>query len=898
MTADEIRRRFLEFFASYGHQIVPSDSLIPSEDPTLLFTGSGMNQFKPLFLGKATKFRRAATCQKCLRTQDLANVGKTAGHHTFFEMLGNFSFGDYFKDEAINWAWEFLTQELGLPEDLLWVSVYEDDQEAFDIWKDKVKVPRAKIIKMGVKENFWPSEAPQKGPDGPCGPCSEIFYDQGEGRGCGKPTPLEVKAPKEPTCGPACDCDRFVELWNLVFTEYDRQSDQTLAPLPNKNIDTGMGLERLTALMQAVLNNFETDLFSPIIEGLSRRLGVEYGKDRAETYHLKAISDHLRAITFVIADGVSPSNEGRGFVLRKLIRWAAGHCKYFSGREEVTKPFLFDLIPTVIKAMEVPYPELKAKSDHIQFVVRTEEERFQLIWEEGLLELKRKKEEVGEEPIPGAFMFKLKDTYGFPIDIDSDILTEYTGTLTWDRRGYEEAMALQRERARGGSPIGFEIFAETMASKIRSLGKATKFLGYDEDTCSGTVVSILKNNEETDEAKEGDEVLVVLDQTPFYGEAGGQIGDVGLIRTPKLELKVHDAKKVDDVIVHLGKVLKGTIKVKDKVKASIDKERRFQVMENHTATHLLQAALREVLGSHIQQSGSLVSWDRLRFDFTHYKAITQDELDRIEALVNECIRRNSQVIIEHMSMREAKKARATALFGEKYGELVRVISIDKFSKELCGGIHLTATGQIGLFKIISEGSIASGVRRIEAITGERAYEKVKEEEARLVQISQLIKTKPQEVVRGVKKLSLQLREYEKELDSLRTQLAISQVDDIIKEAIEIQGVKVIARRLEKLAMKDLMKMCDLIRRRVAGAVIVLGSVVNSKVALICAVTKDLLPKKLNAALIVKEIAGTVSGSGGGGLELARAGGKDPSKLNEALGKVSKIVKEYIEESSN
>ncbi len=876
MTAQELRIKYLKFFESKKHKVVPSDSLIPANDPTLLFTSAGMNQFKDQFMGKHITYRRATSCQKCLRTGDLDNVGRTAGHHTFFEMLGNFSFGDYFKKEAIRWAWEFVADVLGLDEERLWVSVYKDDNEAYDLWRDDIKVPSERIKRYGAHDNFWPADAPLLGPNGPCGPCSEIFYDQGKDVGC-----------KKEGCEPSCDCDRFVEVWNLVFTQFERVGKNKLLPLKNKNIDTGMGLERLAAVMQGVRNNFQTDLFVPIIDGIKV---LANGRRLENDFRLNAVADHIRAVCFMVADGILPSNEERGYVERMLIRRA-----YRFGKElGFTSPFLYKLVPAVAKVMKVQYPEIETMRESIADVILNEEQRFQNTLEEGtkVLEevisgLKKRQKRI----LSGRDAFKLYDTYGFPIELTDEIARREG--ISIDRETFEKAMERQRDMARLRSKIKGAIFdesaEESVLRKTAESLKSTVFLGYKTFDSEATVQAIISGGRKVAVAKTGTAVEVILDKTPFYGEAGGQVGDTGMLFTKTAKVAIHDTKRVGDVIVHQGKVQKGRIRQKNKVRAVVDGDSRLDIARNHTATHLLHYALREVLGRHVKQSGSLVAKDRLRFDFMHFKAVDKRQLDRIEDVVNELVRRNLKVKTEKTTLDLAKKKGAIALFGEKYGRKVRMVSIGDCSKELCGGTHLDYTGQIGLFKVVSESSIASGIRRIEACTGRMALKYVKDEEDLIYDAAAVLRTNKKDFLKVIEETSSRVKQLEKEIAKIRQSRAAVNTEELIKNSFDIGGAKVIFSRMDNMDMRTLRTTADAIKRKVSSSIVVLGSEAGGKVVLVCSVSQDLVKKGASADNIIKKISGVVGGSGGGRPDFAQAGGKDTSKLDEALKSVVRIV---------
>ncbi len=842
MRTDEIRQAFLEFFKSKGHTIVPSDSLVPKDDPTLLFTGAGMNQFKEKFLGRNVTYKRAASSQKCLRTGDLDNVGKTSGHHTFFEMLGNFSFGDYFKKEAMQWSWEFFTKVLKIDPERLWASVYKDDKEAYDIWKDIIKMPENRIMKFGEKDNFWPSEAPTKGPNGPCGPCSEIFYDYGKDVGC-----------KKPGCTPACDCGRFIEVWNMVFTQFDRQQDGSLKPLPAKNIDTGMGLERLASVMQGVKTNFEIDIFVPLV-GEIEKLSAVSCKLSAKKAKINAIADHIRAVTFCIADSVMPSNEERGYVVRKLIRRAMSHGQDIGIKE----PFLYKLVSVVTQVMKAQYPELAERRDDIAQVVKKEEEAFLFVIQTQLPKVNEAFENIKKtkelKRLP-EIAFTFYDTYGMPYDMLEE-LAEKSG-LKIDEKEFENLLEGQRTKSRSKTKIKGEIFSETFAKKVEALGLKTEFLGYDSPVAEAKVLAVLDGGE------------VVLDKTPFYGESGGQVGDWGKIETASGAMEVEDAKRIGDTIVHIGKMLRGKIVKGEAAKARIDEAVRKKVMANHTATHLLQAALRKVLGEHVKQTGSMVDAEHLRFDFTHMKKMEDREIARVEEIVNENIKKALALNKEIKDIEAAKKEGATALFGEKYGDKVRVVTIGDVSKELCGGTHLDNTKDIGIFKITSESSIASGVRRIEAVTGEAArawIDKRKSEDASRVA------TEKQ-------------KEEDKKAMQVKVSAEIEKIDALLSRAKAAGAAKVFTEIIDGLNAEGLRTLSDKIKEKEKSAVIILATKIDDKASFIISVTGDLVKKGVSAGAVAKDLSKLIDGSGGGKPEFAQGGGKDPAKLNEALEKI-------------
>jgi len=936
MKTNEVRKKFLKFFESKEHTIVMSDSLVPKDDPTLLFTSAGMNQFKNQFMGRNVTYRRATTSQKCLRTGDLDRVGKTAYHHTFFEMLGNFSFGDYFKEDAISWAWEFMTKVLKIPESKIWVSVYKDDDEAYDIWKEDIEIPEKRIVRFGDNDNFWPSNAKKDGPNGPCGPCSEIFYDWGANVGC-----------KKPTCDPSCSCGRFVEVWNLVFTQFNRVGVDKLEPLASKNIDTGMGLERLASVMQGVSINFETDLFAPIIKSI-KELVKQYdqGPDIEIITPIYAIADHIRAISFAILDGVMPSNEGRGYVIRKLIRTAFLHGRTLGLKE----PFLYKLTFSVAKSMEEPYPELMRRHADIASVIKSEEEFFvtnldmdraAALYDEHFKEITAKfKEKIASYTASAGTVCFLNDTYGIPPEITKEVAIE-KGHLSekdkklWDE-SYEKYTKELKERSRKKSGFVTDtIFAETKASKIVSSVQKTEFVGYATDKATAKVLKIFKGDEEVKIAEAKSELEIILDKTPFYAESGGQVGDSGVFKKQSAKIEVLDTKKVEGAFVHICKLVEGNIKVGDEVEAAVNSERRENIAKNHTATHLLQNALRKALGEHVHQSGSVVDENRLRFDFTHLKKLLPEELERVEDIVNGNIQNSDDVSIKNnVEVGKAMDEGAIALFGEKYGKEVRVVAVGAYSKELCGGIHVRSTSDIRLFKIISEGSVAAGLRRIEAITDNTVEKYVIEEENNIAveiksALSQLdekkldeqssqVFLKAKEVRPGIKTpltyaayikwdrhQRLELVELMESLKKIRSKMekdtfssklkeAKTLASEAINNAVKIKDTLIIVKKIEGINEKILKSLADEIKSKVSSAVIVLAAVAGDKISFVCAITADLVKKGLHAGKIAKSVSAITSGSGGGRGDFALAGGKDPSKLKEALNYVYAICKEELE----
>mgnify|MGYP000873088356 FL=1 len=871
----EIRDMFREFFVGKGHKPLPSASLIPINDPTLLLTGAGMVPFKPYFLGTAKpESRRVTTCQKCVRTLDIDNVGKTARHLTFFEMLGNFSFGDYFKKQAIPWAWEFVTEHLGLPEDRLWVTIYLDDDEAFEIWTRDVGVPAERIKRFGKKDNFWEIGV------GPCGPCSEIHVDRGEEFGCGRPE-----------CKLGCDCDRFMEIWNLVFIQFHHDEAGNYVPLERKGIDTGMGLDRVAAVMQGVPTVFDTDAMGPITRAVAELGGVVYGKATGgrrqgqpvldTDVSVRIITDHARAVTFLVADGVLPANEGRGYVLRRLIRRAVRHGRLLG----ITRPFLADVADVIISVMGDSYPELVERRDHIRKTLSVEEERFLGRLDQGtsiLQGLIAELREAGRNEIPGADAFRLYDTYGFPVELTREIAEE--SGMTVDEAGFSAAMQEQRERARAArQDLGY--MGDLSTAKAQALtGLGTRFVGYETTAAKSKVCALFVDGEPVSRASAGQNVEIVLDVTPFYGESGGQVGDSGTITGPSGKARVTTTVRASEaIVIHNATVEHGVITTGDEVEAVVDAERRRAIARNHTATHLLHAALRRVLGDHVFQAGSLVAEDRLRFDFSHHSAMTDDEIRRVEDMVLEWVLADSPVEAVEMALEEAKAMGAMALFGEKYGERVRVIRIDECSKELCGGTHVGRTGEIGLVKIVSEGAVAAGIRRVEAVSGKAALALLRSQQALLESASAEVKGNPDELPQKVSRLVQTLRAREKEIESLKARMARSQVDVLLSEATEIDGAKVVVAEAEGLDGPALRELADTVREKLVSGAVVLGSRFDGKALFVVTVTRDLIDRGLRAGDIVKAAAEAAGGGGGGRPDMAQAGARDAAKLKEALG---------------
>ncbi|MCM2359059.1 MAG: alanine--tRNA ligase [Geobacteraceae bacterium] len=875
MTGKEIRARFLTYFADRGHTIVASSSLIPHNDPTLLFTNAGMNQFKDCFLGMEKRdYVRACSSQKCVRAggkhNDLENVGRTARHHTFFEMLGNFSFGDYFKKEAIAYAWDFLTRELGLDKSRLYVTVFQDDDEAADIWHLQEGVPRERIYRFGEKDNFW-----SMGDTGPCGPCTEIFWDNGPEVGCGSPE-----------CAVGCDCDRYMEIWNNVFMQFDRSADGTLTPLPKPAVDTGMGLERISTVMQGVKSNYDTDLFQGIIRHIERLSGKKYRDSARDDVSMRVIADHARATTFLICDGALPSNEGRGYVLRRIMRRAARHAKMLGFAE----PMLYRAVDAVNEMMADAYPELIEREAYIKKVVLAEEERFIETLDNGLRILNEEMaslRQAGRAVIPGETLFKLYDTYGFPTDLTNDIVAGEGFTI--DEAGFNACMERQRELARehwkGSGEEGIAAIHKTLHTR----GVRSRFVGYDEQTAYAPVTAIIRDGAEVPAAEAGDEVEVITECTPFYGESGGQAGDTGTISTGSGHLRVTATlRPFPELIVHRATVTEGTIAVGEAADLTVAVGERSATARNHTATHLLQSALREVLGEHVKQAGSLVAPDRLRFDFTHFSAMTPEEIRRAEDLVNGYIMLNDEVHGQEMAVQEALESGATALFGEKYGERVRVVRVGGVSTELCGGTHVHAAGDIGFFKIISETGIAAGVRRIEAVTGTGALAFVRRLEDEQKRIAFLVKAEGSDPVDKLEKLLARQKELQREIETLQGRLNSAKSADLLAGLKEVAGVKVLAARVESADPKGLRELADTLKARLGSGIIALGCESGGKATLLVAVTSD-LTGRFKAGEIVKALAPVIGGSGGGKPDLAQAGGGQPDKLTEALETIYSLI---------
>jgi len=869
----ELRQAFIRYFEQHGHQAVPSSALIPQADPTLLFTNAGMNQFKRVFLGEETRaYKRAVTVQKCLRAggkhNDLENVGYTRRHHTFFEMLGNFSFGDYFKEEAIQFGWEFLTQTAGLAKDRMWVTVFRDDDDADRLWK-KIGVPASRIVRCGEKDNFW-----QMGDTGPCGPCSEIHFDQGPS------VPGDDR--------PNGEGDRVIEIWNLVFMQFNRDAAGTLHPLPKPSIDTGMGLERLAAVAQGVYSNYDSDVFTPLLSAVASRAGVRYGEQDTTDRSMRVVADHLRAITFLMADGVLPSNEGRGYVLRRILRRAARHGRLLG----IVEPFLYELTAAVVNQMAGVYSEVQGAAATIAEATRGEEERFIATLDQGLPILNdmiAKARAAGQNVLTGADVFKLYDTYGFPMDLMGEACREQKMTL--DEKGFDQAIEEQRNRARKTGGFEQESARPAVAELARRLG-TTKFIGYDRLESESLVQAILKGDRLVKEAVEGDEVELVLDVTPFYPEGGGQVGDQGIVMglDGRMEIK-ETTRPVPTLILHKGIVTKGRIREGEQLRLTVNATSRQDTARNHTATHLVHAALRDMLGPHVKQYGSLVGPNRLRFDFAHFRPLSSRDIEEIETVVNNEVRKNEQVATEVMSIQAAVAKGALAFFGDKYGEQVRVVTVESFSKELCGGTHCQRTGDIGLFSIVSETGVAAGVRRIEAQTGSGALVHMKKMETDIRELSDLLKVGQSELVAKTRKVMTQLKDKERELEELKLKMASGSAGEATAKTVA--GIQVHVQRTDGLDVNGMRALADQLRDKLKSGVVALGAATeDGKVSLLVVVTKDLIGK-LKAGDLIKEMAAEVGGTGGGRPEMAQAGGKDPARLDVALEKVFGLVERMM-----
>lgn len=870
MGLNEIREKYLAFFESKGHLRLPSFSLVPSNDKSLLLINAGMAPLKPYFTGQEVPPRnRVATCQKCVRTGDIERVGKTSRHATFFEMLGNFSFGDYFKEDAIPWAWEFVTEVLGIPKDKLYVTIYHEDDEAFELWTSKTDVEPSRIFRLGKEDNFWEHGL------GPCGPCSEIHYDRGEGK---------INTVDEFV--KASDEDRVVEFWNLVFTQFDKDEDGNYNRLQNPNIDTGMGIERMATIMQGVNNIFEIDTMKNILDAVCAVSNKEYGKDSSVDISLRLITDHIRSVSFMVSDGIIPSNEGRGYVLRRLLRRAARHGKLLG----INKAFLYELCDVVVENSKNAYPELEEKKDYIKKVLRVEEERFDETIDQGIGILNGYIDELkasNEKTLSGDKVFKLYDTYGFPIELTLEILEEQGMGI--DLEGFNKEMEEQRNKARAArgefNYMGrdIDVYA-TLPADI-----TTEFIGYDCFESQGKVLVIVRDGEVADSAIAGEEVSIILDKTTFYAEMGGQIGDKGIISNETFTGEVSDCRKTPNgKVIHIVKVTEGELRKGDTVKTVVNRKIRMDIARNHTATHLLHAALKKVVGKHVEQAGSMVSQDRLRFDFTHFEGISQDKLKEIEKLVNEEIMEASDVETVETTIDEARKMGAVALFGEKYGDKVRVVKAGDFSMELCGGTHIRNTALIGMFKIISEGGVAAGVRRIEAVTARGAFSYVEELEASLKEASGVLKTTSKDIVRRAEMVMAELKEKDREIEALNSKMASNAVGDIISSAVEVKGVKV-ATAVVDIDVDGLRNLGDNLKDKLGKSVVVLASTKDDKVTFIAMASKDAVQSGAHSGNIIREVAKLAGGGGGGRPDMAQAGGKDKSKVKEALGIVEGLL---------
>lgn len=872
---NEIRTRFLNFFESKDHYVVESYPLVPNNDKSLLLINAGMAPLKNYFSGvEVPPSKRMSTCQKCIRTGDIENVGVTARHATFFEMMGNFSFGDYFKRESIKWGWEFVTEHLNIPQDKIWVTVYEEDDEAFEIWEKEMNFPKERIVRLGKDDNFWEIGV------GPCGPCSEIYFDRGEDYGC-----------DNPDCKPGCDCDRYLEFWNHVFTQFDRDEQGNYNLLDNKNIDTGMGLERMACIMQDVDTIFEVDTIGYILNTVEKLTETKYGVNPKSDMSIRIITDHIRAVSFMISDGVLPSNEGRGYVLRRLLRRAARHGKLLG----VTDSFLFKLVDAVIEVSGEAYPNLVEKEGYIKKVIRIEEQKFSETIDQGTEILASYVEELkksGKTVLNGENAFKLYDTYGFPVDLTKEILSEEN--LTLDEDEFNREMEEQKKRARSarGNMEG-EGWKEDPISKLNETIDS-EFDGYDDLSLDGTVEVLVKEGELVDFASKGDSIIVVLDKTTFYPEGGGQVGDEGHIKADGVVVEVEETKKgANNSIKHFGKVLEGEIKVGSKVKTFVDKEIRMASARNHSATHLLHKALKNTLGDHVNQAGSLVTPDRLRFDITHFEPISKGELLKIEQEVNEAILSSLDVKCDIMVIKSAKEKGAMALFGEKYDNEVRVVSMGDYSSELCGGTHLKNTSQIGLFKILSEGGVAAGVRRIEAITGRAVYKYILDKENDIQDICTVLKTKEDNISQRVGAILEENKSLAKELHDVKSKVSLQSADVILDSKVDIEGVNLITYKFENTDMETLRETADNLRDKLGSGVVVLANTADDKVNFVVTATKDVINRGIHSGNIVREVSKIAGGKGGGRPNMAQAGASDVTKVDEALNSASEVVRGQI-----
>ncbi|MBU5254929.1 alanine--tRNA ligase [Tissierella praeacuta] len=872
MGLHEIRKEFLDFFKEKEHLVASSFSLVPKNDKSLLLIGAGMAPLKKYFTGEQTPpNKRMATCQKCIRTGDIDNVGKTDRHATFFEMLGNFSFGDYFKREATAWAWEFLTERMGISKEDLWVTIYLEDDEAFEIWNKEVGVPVERIVRLGKEDNFWELEV------GPSGPCSEIYVDRGEKHGCGSPN-----------CKPGCECDRFIEVWNLVFTQFDKDENGVYHSLPNPNIDTGMGLERITCVMEGTKTIFDTEAIREIIKKVEEAAKVKYGNDSKKDESIRVITDHSRAMTFLVSDGVLPSNEGRGYVLRRLIRRAARHGKLLGIEEE----FLSQIVDVVINSWKVEYPEIKEREEQIKKVIKAEEDKFQETIHQGISILEEYIEEIklnNQNILSGEKAFKLYDTYGFPLDLTKEILEEKN--LQVDEDEFNANMEEQRNRARKARDEGDSGWTTGNEQDLFE-GLETTFVGYEKTSIVSEIIGLFTNNEKVDKLKTEEEGIIILNESPFYGESGGQVGDTGIIEGSDFKAIVLDTKhSKGDHLIHIVRITEGVAKVGTKVIASVDDNRRDSIRRNHSATHLLHRALKDVLGEHVNQAGSIVMPNRLRFDFTHFEGVTKEELKDIEKIVNSKILESLEVITIETSLKNAQEMGVVGLFEDKYKDEVRVLTMGDYSKELCGGTHVSNTANIGLFKILSESSIASGVRRIEAITGGSVYEYMNNMEDSIGELADILKTNKNNLLEKARTLVDEAKEKEKEIESLKAKMASSIADEILSSKLVVSEVPTIVYKVNNMDMNSLRNLGDEIKNRLGSGVVVLASVKDDKISFVGMVTKDIIEKGIHAGNIIKEVAMKTGGGGGGRADMAQAGGKDINKVDEALSIVPNLIKE-------
>ncbi|MDH6597831.1 alanine--tRNA ligase [Bacillus aerius] len=875
LTSAQVRQMFLDFFKEKGHAVEPSASLVPHDDPTLLWINSGVATLKKYFDGRVVPENpRICNAQKSIRTNDIENVGKTARHHTFFEMLGNFSIGDYFKEEAIEWAWEFLTSDewIGFDPNLLSVTVHPEDEEAYVLWRDKIGVPEERIIRL--EGNFWDIG------EGPSGPNTEIFYDRGEAYG---------NDMNDPELYPGGENERYLEVWNLVFSEFNHNPDGTYTPLPKKNIDTGMGLERMVSVIQNVPTNFDTDLFMPIIRAVETISGESYGESKEKDTAFKVIADHIRTVAFAVSDGALPSNEGRGYVLRRLLRRAVRYAKTI----HIHRPFMYDLVPVVAEIMKDFYPDVQAKEEFIAKVIKNEEERFHETLNEGLAilsEVIKKERDNGSSQISGIDVFKLYDTYGFPVELTEEYAEDEN--MTVDREGFQLEMEKQRERARNArQDVGS---MQVQGGALGDIKAESTFVGYENLTADARIIELLQNGEIVTEAHEGETVQILLDETPFYAESGGQVADKGTLKSAEAIIDIKDVKKAPNgQHVHEGVVVSGTVQKGIEVTAEVESALRKGIVKNHTATHLLHQALKDVLGSHVNQAGSLVNENRLRFDFSHFGQVTKEELSQIEKIVNEKIWEGISVAIDLKPIAEAKEMGAMALFGEKYGDIVRVVQVGDYSIELCGGCHVQNTAEIGLFKIASESGIGAGTRRIEAVTGKGAYEELNDQLAILEKAANELKSNTKDVPKRIASLQADLKEVQRENESLLAKLSQAEAGSILEKVIEVGGVNVLTEKVNAKDMNHLRTMVDDLKAKLGSAVIVLGAVQNGKVNISAGVTKDVIEKGLHAGKLVKQAAEICGGGGGGRPDMAQAGGKQPEKLEEALATVEESVKSVL-----